>query len=126
MLTTDEVIEGFHSLIPRAYPVLRRWVFDQEGDGRTHTEWRLTLFMSGREGARRTLRLEFEGVRDLEVDWPPWGLVQFTLIEIRSLKAQGLEGLNYRVTEEGEGAFKFSCREFSAEFVEGDSSDPRD
>jgi hypothetical protein len=70
------------------------------------------------ESARR-LVLRFEGVRDLKVgDLEPLFMLR---LEVRLIRDQQLEELNYKVVESEHDAFRFLCRDFSARVENNES-----
>jgi hypothetical protein len=113
MTSSDALLEQYYTLRPADFGFLeclelRQSVRPEEWSGFT-----LTLRLrSSTAPEAKSLILTFTGVQDLRVGSLE-GLVRF-LVEIRSIREQQMEGLNYKVVEKEHNAFSFFCSSFFA------------
>ncbi len=110
-MTGDPNTEAYNALHPVRYGFVESLTFRQDLDN-----WRTGFTISIRLAARpfdnaAFLILEFEGAQELKV-----GDFQgsYILIEIRCIKDDQLENLNYQIVENEQNALSFKCKNFTA------------
>jgi hypothetical protein len=115
----DTAIDAFHALKPTKFGTLEsltlKRVLDPEMWGRFDVLLRL---VSSMEPLSQCLYMEFRGVREIRIGSLDDIRVKHLTLEIKSIRKNQLENLNYSVAEYEEEAFSFSCRDFTAKICD--------
>jgi hypothetical protein len=119
MIHDDKDIRQYWSLNPREFHILDRLIMSQTYPAKRPTEiLGLELVLRSKEAAdRRRLVLSFSGVEELQVT-PHASLIQFLMLEIRSIRDRQWENLKYEVKETEEDTLSFYCASFEANIEE--------
>ncbi|MFH1158015.1 MAG: hypothetical protein V1721_03915 [Pseudomonadota bacterium] len=116
----DSTIESYYALEPVQYGSLESLIIKRTSDSMLWDRFDVSFqFVSSLEGAEtKCLHLDFIGVREFHLGTFDDLRVKHLTIDIRSIKSDQLEGLNYHIVENEENAVSFLCRDFSAEICD--------
>lgn len=122
MIDYQKAVDDFYALKPASYGLLKLITLSQSVDPETcaaRVDITVQLLSSPDAGAKY-LSLDCRGARDIRINasWLGLMLIQHYLVDIRSVRGDGLEGLNYRVAEEEEALFSFACKSFTAQICD--------
>jgi len=102
-------VDAFHKLTPASYPLVVSFSVYRDGPA----DHRLEIVATNSSESTR-LVMQFAGIRELAVAWPPWDEVRLDVVEIIDASHRGWEDIQYQVYE-GAGFFSFWCRDFTAD-----------
>ena len=119
MIHDDKAMSQYWSLNPREFYLLDQLILSQTYPAKRSTEiLTLELVLRPIEAMdRRRLVLSFSGVEELQVT-PHASLIQFLMLEIRSIRDRQWENLKYEVKETEEDTLSFYCASFEANIEE--------
>lgn len=108
-LRSGDAVSRFDAVGQAKFPFLESMELSRDIESGTCSDYSLTLVLVPAQ-AGKSLRIVFEGVRDLRIGSLE-GLLALRL-ELRSVRDSQLEGLRYRVVESEHEAFSFYCSNF--------------
>ena len=115
MSTVSDPVTSFYALGPSKYGYLEELRLYREisEDGCSDYTVNLALRSFPKDQTSLKLFLAFTGAKEVRIGHLE-GLLNL-VIDIRDVKEQQMEGVNYKVVESEYNAFSFWCREFQAE-----------
>ena len=112
----DSETTAYYTLKPHKYSVLESLELKQIADHASGFDLFLRLSSSS-TAIPESLHIKFEGIRELNVGSIDRLRVRHLQIDIRSIREDQLENLNYKVIENEENVFSFLCNRFEASII---------
>ena len=119
MIHDDKAVRHYWSLNPREFHILDQLILSQTYPAKRSTELlTLELVLRSKEVTdRRRLVLTFSGVEELQVT-PHASLIQFLMLDIKSIRDRQWDYLKYEVKETEEDTLSFYCESFESRIKE--------
>ena len=119
MNSGDDPIDAYYILKPAQYSVLESLSLTRSTDPVLTGRFDLLLRLAPPTNpVSKCLSILFAGVRELKIGTLDHMRVSHLLVDISSIRKDQLENLNYRIVENEENAFSFSCANFTAEICD--------
>jgi len=113
MTDFQKAVDDYYAMKPATYDLLKSLTLSQSVDPMNWTGVDITIQLASTPDVEaKYLSLDFRGARDIRIGSLA-GLMRY-LVNIRSIRGDGLEGLNYQVAEDEHSLFSFACRSFRA------------
>lgn len=124
MKSNDSVIERYHSLSPRSYPLVSsvELRYHRVDDATPRAVLRLVL--SSTDDAGEQLVLRFDHVQKLRLRQPEWSELTISYLSITSMDDRGMEGIGYRAHDEEEDSIDLLCETFTCDIELSDARSP--